>query len=791
MSTIPDTPRNTGDGTPCGPFALGAPLYRPLWPSVIHIPEDRKKEPPTGYTGFKGKIADNEQFAEWIDVKADRNLAVWLGFQIDLNDELWVIVAIDVDNYDDKLGGSQLAELVKKLGPLPDTWVSSSRIDGISGIRYFRVRYDPNLRLRNVAEHIETIYFGWRYALVWPSVVEGRQYWWFPPGVLPDENGRAAWKPESGIPDPATFPELPKPWFDYILRTDVNAPCPGGAVTDAEVTGFVAEHDNPATPRPGALAAIVEDFHLSRNGQKKFEGRIVNRTDRNANQVFLNRHDAEFSSLCRVARGSLVGKFGATEGKERIEAASRQECEVRGEIFKLYDFEHNWRDAIRRALEKPFEEVYEQEFRPGKDFKNSEGSNWFTSISLIDKAGNVVRVIHIAKAAKAGDSDSIFKVLGPTEWAKSVDPVAFLIPGALCDDTFGVNGGPKKSLKTHDNIAIAFSVAGNLNLYLSDKFPIDRSARVLYIVGEGGEVPVRRTLHRMARAYGLDLGEIQKDPNFPLTVAFGAAPLNSEPFKDEVRGLLDTYQPELVLLESFYNFHPQDVETSNLFERGPLIDSYHKFIRTECQGATSIITDHFRSTAINKSLDLDNISMAGQAENADSWILRNHRKSPNVKDGDFWLQTEFGSRQWSGTEWHVDWHLGEFDFALGCHVGEISWDVSPAKAQGDKPTETEKFSFAHRSEDDIVAHIRSHVQNRPQQTMSQLQQSLMATTDMTRKQVKEMWAKAQHDGWIHTKSIKRDEIDPKTSNLKPKTREVWFAGQGPQTLIADRGTWGV
>jgi hypothetical protein len=391
MSSLEDQTDKTDDDTSCGPFALGAPLYRPLWPGVIHIPEDRKKEPPTGFTGFKGRIADNEQFAEWIDVKADRNIAIWLGFQIALNGERWVIVAIDVDNYDDKLGGSQLAELVKKLGPLPDTWLSSSRIDGISGIRYFRVRYDPNLRLRNVAEHIETIYFGWRYAMVWPSVVEGRQYWWFPPGVLPDENGRAAWKPESGIPDPATFPELPKPWFDHILRTDVNGSRPGGAVTDAEVTGFVAEHDNPATPRPGALAAIVEDFHLSRNGQKKFEGRIVNRTDRNANQVFLNRHDAEFSSLCRVARGSLVGKFGATEGKERIEAASRQECEVRGEIFKLYDFEHNWRDAIRRALEKPFQEVYEQEFRPGKDF-DASGLD-LNEITLLDTDGNVVDVI--------------------------------------------------------------------------------------------------------------------------------------------------------------------------------------------------------------------------------------------------------------------------------------------------------------------------------------------------------------------------------------------------------------
>jgi hypothetical protein len=178
------------------------------------------------------------------------------------------------------------------------------------------------------------------------------------------------------------------------------------------------------------------------------------------------------------------------------------------------------------------------------------------------------------------------------------------------------------------------------------------------------------------------MNDVMRDPAFPLVAAFGAAPLDSSGFMDDLKRMLDTYQPLLVLIESFYNFHPADVNAANLFERGPVIDAYHKSVQAGCAGATSMMTDHYRSTGTGKSLDLDSISMAGQAENADSWITRFHRKSPNVPEGEFWLQTAFGSRQWGGTEWHIDWDLGPFNHEVAHHVGEISWDVRPAAEAG-------------------------------------------------------------------------------------------------------------
>jgi hypothetical protein len=71
--------------------------------------------------------------------------------------------------------------------------------------------------------------------------------------------------------------------------------------------------------------------------------------------------------------------------------------------------------------------------------------------------------------------------------------------------------------------------------------------------------------------------------------------------------------------------------------------------------------------------------MSGQAENSDSWIQRIHRRCPEVASGEFWLTTSFNSRNWGGSTFDVDWHLGPFDHDEGCHTGSISCDVCTHK----------------------------------------------------------------------------------------------------------------
>lgn len=288
-----------------------------------------------------------------------------------------------------------------------------------------------------------------------------------------------------------------------------------------------------------------------------------------------------------------------------------------------------------------------------------------------------------ATTDKATDNPApIFKLLGASDWAKPVPPPQFMVRGILVRDTFGVVAGPKKSLKTHENHALALAVATGQPLYNHDQFSVSRSGRVLYIVGEGGQADIQRKLQRMCRTYGVDPNDVARDPQFPLKVAFGAAPMGDARFNGELKGMLDDAQPDLVLIESFYNFHPEGVEAGNLYQRGQAIDGFHKLVRSECEGATSLMTDHYRSTA-GKGNDLDMISMAGQAEVADSWITRHPYADADVDAGEFHLRVAYGSRQWGGREYDIDWHLGRFNEDTGSHEGtdgddRITWTIAPS-----------------------------------------------------------------------------------------------------------------
>lgn len=675
-----------------GPFAATNARYRAAgWRGTLPLPAGKKSPPPVGTTGHRASHPTRKQIAAWLGDPTRRgaNIALRLagiasGSESNVGKtatptenatDAFEIVGIDVDHYvkgdKDKRGGDQLAALIDQLGPLPQTWISSARTDGKSGIRYFRVRAGLTFR-GQVDKDIECVYRGYRFAVVWPSTnpdAGGSTYWWFPPGVKPTAEGRSAWNPDTDdLPKVADLPMLPDAWIAHLANgraAEVGEMDRDSSVDDLHAWAAATFNDSAGDAMCGRMSKAVAQ-HSERIRAESTSHDKITKAHWNVYQLATEGH---------TGWRAAIEQIEAVYTDELIDRDKRGRAELRNEIFR----------SRTNALRKAKADV-DKARQIGARLTPSEcpcvvPADVPKTITLCDLDGDPVEIVTLRTAnTDPKPATAILTVLGPTEWAKPVPPTEFLISKVLCADTFGVNAGPKKSLKTHDNQAIAFAVATGTNLYRNPEFPVKRTGKVLYIVGEGGVVPVRRTLHRMARAYGLTLADVAGDPDFGLIAAFGAAPIDSEAFRDELRRLLDTHQPELVLIESFYNFHPKDVEAANLFSRGQVIDGHHKFVRSECVGATSIMTDHYRSTG-GKSLDLDNISMAGQAENADSWITRIHRKDANVADGEFALQTGFGSRQWGGTEWHIDWHLGKFDHDAGQHVGEISWDVNPVTAK--------------------------------------------------------------------------------------------------------------
>jgi Bifunctional DNA primase/polymerase, N-terminal len=186
------------------------------WLGTLPLPPRRKKTPPEGWTGHGAPYPTDD------DLRSFRtnpetpigNLALRLPSSA---------VGIDVDNYGDKPGASTLAAREAQWGPLPATYISTSRDDGISGIRFYRV--PAGLKWPGEAgPGIETIHAGHRYAVVWPSVHDetGRLYQWHTP------DGRVAAVP----PRVTDLPSLPDAWVMGL-------------------TGGVLQADQPQIPAAG------------------------------------------------------------------------------------------------------------------------------------------------------------------------------------------------------------------------------------------------------------------------------------------------------------------------------------------------------------------------------------------------------------------------------------------------------------------------------------------------------------------------------------------------------------
>jgi P4 family phage/plasmid primase-like protien len=163
------------------------------WRGVLPLPARAKKPPPEGFTGNGALDPDDEQLQRWRIEHPNGNLALRLPPDV---------IGLDVDAYDGKPGAETLTALEAQLGPLPPTWASTSRNDGVSSIRFYRV---PSGRAwRSPGRGIDLIHTGHRYVVApWSTHPEGRPYRW----IAPD--GRDSDQP----PKPDELPELPPAWL--------------------------------------------------------------------------------------------------------------------------------------------------------------------------------------------------------------------------------------------------------------------------------------------------------------------------------------------------------------------------------------------------------------------------------------------------------------------------------------------------------------------------------------------------------------------------------------------------
>lgn len=217
-----------------GPYQATAKGYVARgWLGALPLPPMAKSPVPKGFTGKEHFEVDptSADIERWmLDLDRDGRPRIYGPRQLNIGLRMpRDVLGIDVDAYGDKPGEASLAAAEQKWGPLPPTWISTSRDDGISGIRFFLV--PEGLKWPNtVGPGIETVHRGHRYAVVWPSIhpKTGLIYRWRQP-----DGQFTAWD----IPWPSKLAELPGAWIEGLTNGEADS----GPTAKAQVARSVVD----------------------------------------------------------------------------------------------------------------------------------------------------------------------------------------------------------------------------------------------------------------------------------------------------------------------------------------------------------------------------------------------------------------------------------------------------------------------------------------------------------------------------------------------------------------------
>jgi hypothetical protein len=307
LTAIPGARRGARRGTVARPFGDSGLLYRERgWPGEIAVSRHGAKAPlMSGVTGHEGADLDDEELARAVIKYARASIGLRLP---------WDILGLDVDAYDGRHGGRTLRELERRLGPLPETWRSTSRApeDSVSGIYlYWAPREDDWVWIGDlgVGNGIEIIQWHHRFVTVWPSRHNstGQLYRW--------------WRgtEEAGIPSPDDLPRLPVAWARYLRSSarysDKVSPGADDAVT-AEWWERVA---------PGPMCDGMRE--AGERGARE----IARASQHKAVYCLHDTMTAVMTHLCRLASEGHRGLGAALEGTGRAFTASSRRRDLHAE----------------------------------------------------------------------------------------------------------------------------------------------------------------------------------------------------------------------------------------------------------------------------------------------------------------------------------------------------------------------------------------------------------------------------------------------------------------------------
>lgn len=216
------------------------------FPIPVVAARQRKAPLVKGYTGYHDEWPDRSTVEQWT-----REFPVAsVGLRLSKN-----IIGIDFDMYGGKNGRRTLDMAEEEYGPLPPTWITTSRVDG-SGIRLYRLPEGlESTELGNrLGPDTETIRWCHRYATAPPSTHHtGNKYEWW-------RQIRGKWSTSGDyIPTPNDLTELPANWAKWYPRAGIVT---GQAIDvgnpDPVIVSFLGRFDPDKAPMSMLLKSTVE-----------------------------------------------------------------------------------------------------------------------------------------------------------------------------------------------------------------------------------------------------------------------------------------------------------------------------------------------------------------------------------------------------------------------------------------------------------------------------------------------------------------------------------------------------
>lgn len=323
------------------PYGQYAEAY--LDAGFFPIPARGKRTIKNSHHGRGKPLVTLDEARKWSRLHPSANIAARLPRDI---------IGIDVDAYGSKPGEDTLIALEADLGALPATVVSTSRFDGVSGIRLFRLpeQYWAVVWPGKAGPGVDIIWHGNRYVIAWPSIHPdtGDTYLWY------DQADDGTLEPIDDLPDLSVVPNLPKDWLDHFAK--------------------VGQDDDQAD------VSDTADW-INQHGAGDMCPQMVANVDRALLTMPDNAHDTARDGTLAIAKDCGDGHLGAAKAMAMLYSAFMDEMDARTGARRAgarSEWRRHFDGAVRRGaalwedgVEDPCAEVGDTgEFRPIRGANN-------------------------------------------------------------------------------------------------------------------------------------------------------------------------------------------------------------------------------------------------------------------------------------------------------------------------------------------------------------------------------------------------------------------------------------